>query len=472
MAHQSQSLRQELALGTAFSRRRGQRPVGRANPVPLIGGRKSPFGDELRLKLLLLALFLPEGLSFFIGDFRLTTARILLIIFSIGAVSRRVKAPAVVYVPSDVIAPTAAVWMLLAGTITGGFIGLKGAGIEAIEFIGAYYVFRQFLGPVDSSVRVVKFACTMMILVVGIALLDPLKGELVTYELVKGLTGYVKPTFEEALALHSQTLYRNELVRAMGPLEHSIAFGSACVWFGTLAFVTFPSRPFGWSVAGVALVGVWFSQARGPLLAYIIAFALALFYVATKQFAARWKIIGLLAALSITVIFSFSGSPIATLMKLSGVDAETGWYRQAIWNAATPLVAEAPLFGQGSSWSWDWQSNPILSSGSVDAFWLATALKYGIPGSVLILLTMVSAFWLGPIDRSRYLSGEERRLSLALGIVITTAVALGFTVHFWGACWILLGAFAGMRANLAEVAILRRRNAPVARKQGSLSEAL
>ena len=85
---------------------------------------------------------------------------------------------------------------------------------------------------------------------------------------------------------------------------------------------------------------------------------------------------------------------------------------------------------------------------------------------------MVSAFWLGPIDRSRYLSGEERRLSLALGIVITTAVALGFTVHFWGACWILLGAFAGMRANLAEVAILRRRNAPVARKQGSLSEAL
>ena len=83
-------------------------------------------------------------------------------------------------------------------------------------------------------------------------------------------------------------------------------------------------------------------------------------------------------------------------------------------------------------------------------------MMYGIPGSALILLTVVGAFWKGSIARSPVLSREEQRLSVALGIVVTTAIFLGFIVHYWGTCWILLGAFAGMRANLAEAAIVRK----------------
>jgi O-antigen ligase len=246
----------------------------------------------------------------------------------------------------------------------------------------------------------------------------------------------------------------------MGPLGHSILFGAVCVWFGTLVLCTFPARLFGWSVAGVALIGVWFSLARAPLLGYIIAFGLAIFYVTTRHFAARWKVLGSLVAVGITMIFCFSGSPVATLMRLGGISPEAAWYRQAIWQAAVPLVAQSPIFGIGGlTEQWDYQSHGALVSTSVDAFWLAAAMMFGIPGSVLILLTMVAAFWLGCIDRSPHLSREEKRLSVALGIVITTAVFLGFTVHFWGTCWILLGAFSGMRANLAEVAVLRHRAA-------------
>jgi O-Antigen ligase len=442
-----QPLRSSSAFGPFRVRGLQRRPTRSA-------ATRSLSGDELCLKLLVATLFLPEGLSFFIGDFRLSLTRVLIIIFSITAVFRRVITPGLIFVPSDVMAPAAAVWMMLAGTVTGGLIGLKGAGIDAIEFAGSYYVFRHLLGPIDSSVRVISFACKVMILVVGIALLDPLTGKLFTYEFVKEFTGYVKQSYEEAIALHQVTVYRNGVIRAMGPLEHSIMFGTVCVWFGTLAFITFPSRLFGWSIAGVALIGVWFSQARGPLLGYIVAFALAIFYVATKQFAARWKVIGLLAFLATAFIFSYSRSPIATLMRLFWLDPETGWYRQAIWDTALPLVIRSPIFGTGSSW--DWQAHGILVSSSVDAFWLMAAMRFGIPGSVLIFLTMVGAFWLGPLDKSRHLSHEEMRLSLALGILVATAVFLGFTVHFWGTCWILLGAFPGMRANLAEAAVLRR----------------
>jgi hypothetical protein len=352
--------------------------------------------------------------------------------------------------------------MMLAATVTEGLEGLKGAGMATIEFTGAYLTFRYLLGPVDSSVRLARFACKLMILIVGIALLDPLNDKLFTYEFVKGITGYVKPSLEDALAVKAEALYRDGVIRAMGPLEHSILFGAVCVWFGTVAFTTFRSQLFGWGIAGIALVGVWFSQARSPLLGYLIGFALAIFYGASPRFTARWKLVGLCVTAVLLTVFTFSGSPVATLVRLCGVSPEAAWSRQAIWDTAGPVVLGSPIFGIGVHGDWDWQAQGALVSGSVDAFWLATAMNYGIPGSALILLTIVSACGLGSIDKSPLLTPEEGRLSVALGIVLATIVFLGFMVHFWGICWILIAVFTGMRANLAETAVLRDRAARAA----------
>ena len=117
----------------------------------------SSLRTELYLKLLLVTIFLPEGLSFFVGDFRLSLAQVLIFVFAIAAISRlsqRSKSRALVWVPSDIFALLAGIWMMLAATATGGFTGLKGAGIDAVVFTGAYLTFRYLLGPVDSSVRV------------------------------------------------------------------------------------------------------------------------------------------------------------------------------------------------------------------------------------------------------------------------------------------------------------------------------
>jgi hypothetical protein len=419
----------------------------------------------------MVALFLPEGLSVFVGDFRLSPVRIPLIVLSIAAMLRffrRVGTPNFVLVPSDLIALAAGIWMIVAATAMGGTDGLKASGALALEFTGTYYVFRYLLGPVDSCVRLVRFSGFLIVLVVCVALLDPLTGTLFTYESVKAVTGYAKESYETAKTLRAGTLYRDGMVRAMGPLEHSILFGAVCAWFGTLVLITFRFRPFGWGVAGVALIGIWFSLARAPLLGYFIAFVLLLFYMATPNFTARWRLLGSLVAVGLTVIFFLSGSPIATLLRLALISPEAGWYRQAIWQAAVPQVANSPIFGIGSlTGTWDYQVHGALVGTSVDAFWLAAAMMFGVPGSLLIFLTMAGAFWRGAVDRSPYLSREERHLSVALGIVVTVAVFLGFTVHFWGACWILLGAFSAMRANLAEAAVVRGRAARIESSRSS-----
>jgi hypothetical protein len=413
--------------------------------------------DEVALKWLIAALFLPEGLSFFVGDFRLSVARLLIIVLTFQATARYFqKLTKTVFVPSDLFAIAAGLWMIIATLGAQGVDGLKSGGIMALEFTGPYWIFRHLLGPADSSVRIIAFSSKLVFLIVAVAELDTLTGQLFTYETVKALTGYSINAYDWAKAIQADAFYRGGIVRAMGPMEHSILFGTVCAWFGTLAMCTFPSRFIGWSVAPTALLGMIASQARGPLLAYVLSLALVAFYYLTSHFYARWKVLGAVCLLGIVFLFTLSSNPLYTLLGYSGISAETGWYRQAIWEAVVPLVMQSPVFGMGVTDQWNWQAAG-LAGDSVDAMWLRVAMVMGIPGSLLVLFTMIGGYWNGPLDRSQYLSREERRLSVALGIVTIASVFLGFTVHFWGACWILLGIFAGMRANLVEARICRHR---------------
>jgi O-antigen ligase len=442
----------QLRSATSELRAQGQWTLARQAQASAF----KPSSYNLSLKCLIVALFLPEGFSFFIGDFRLSVARVLIIVLTIQAtVQYFQKFAKAAFQPSDLFAVAAGLWMIIAPVIVQGADGLKGGGIIALEFSGTYWIFRHLLGPVDSSVRVVEFAIKLVFLIVALGLLDVFTGKLFTYESAKALTGYSKETFEWAKEVHSETMYRGGFVRAMGPLEHSILFGAVCAWFGTLAICTFPSRVLGWSVAGTAFLGIVVSQAQGPFVAYALSVALVAYYYVTNRFFARWKVLGALGLFGAVFIFVFSSNPVATLLGLGGINPESGWYREAIWRAVVPLVLQSPILGMGVSGEWDWQASGELVGASVDSMWLRVAMTLGIPGSLLVLFTMISAYWNGPLDRSHYLSREERRLSVALGIVTVAAVFLGFTVHFWGTCWILLGVFAGMRANLAEAAVCR-----------------
>ncbi len=329
-----------------------------------------PVRHEIYFKLLMAALFLPEGLSLFLGDFRLPPVRILLIYLSVVAVSRfyyRLSSSALITIPSDFFALAAGIWMIVATVATAGVVdGLKQGTALAIDFTGAYYVFRYLLGRVDSSVRVIRYTSVLIIVVVGLASLDPLTGHLFTYEWVKKLTGYAKPGLEDNFASGAELLFRNGTLRAMGPLEHSILLGAVCAWFGTLALGTFTSRFFGKSIAAVALVGVLISQARGPLLAYVIGVCLAIFYSATKRFTARWRVLGSLVAVGLLIVLFGSGNPVATLMHLGGLDPSAAWYREVIWATAGPMVLGSPLFGIGINGDWGWEENDVLVGSTVE----------------------------------------------------------------------------------------------------------
>jgi hypothetical protein len=414
---------------------------------------------ELQLKILLAVTFLPPELSLFIGDVRLPFVRVLLLVLLVPATERflsRTGSSKAVLLSSDVIVMMAAAWMLAAGIATDGLAaGVKSAGALALDFSGAYCVVRRLLDARDSSVRLTRFLCWVMIVATGLALMDPITGTLFTHELAGKLTG-IPVGFDPG----DGSFVRNGLVRAMGPADHSILFGSLCAWAGILAVGTFGFSRITIVFTLIELVGCWFSQSRGALAFYIFGVGLIIYNLMLRQFSWRWNVLKSLVIFYVVFVFSFSNSPVGALLKSGGVDPEAGWYRQLIWGAVVPLVLNSPLFGLGlGDHDWDWRMFQGLVGPTVDSLWLRDAMIFGIPGCLLVFLSMISPYWKGPVDQSRYLSAEERGLSTSLGVVTVITIFLGFTVDFWGVCWIMLGVFPAILAHLAEAAILRAREA-------------
>lgn len=88
---------------------------------------------------------------------------------------------------------------------------------------------------------------------------------------------------------------------------------------------------------------------------------------------------------------------------------------------------------------------------TIDSIWLLWSLNFGIPGSILLGLSMLGAMSL-PTSGSRVLlTTGELKLGTTLSVIIFLIVFLGFTVDFFGTSWIIIPLLVGVRAHLGEL---------------------
>jgi O-antigen ligase len=193
------------------------------------------------------------------------------------------------------------------------------------------------------------------------------------------------------------------------------------------------------------LVGLLSALSSAPLVGTIIGLGLLAYRQMTPGFVRRWRLIGCIMALFAAALFALHNDPFGFIFKHFTLDPETGYYRLLIWQVAGALVVASPLFGIGLD---DWARESWMPS-TVDSLWLRSAMTFGIVGSLLIALVIIGAcnrrIETAPRD---LLSDQERSLGVCLSIMAFLSVYLGFTVHFWGSTWILMGLFAGLRAHL------------------------
>jgi hypothetical protein len=403
----------------------------------------SPAKLPLALKAVLALLFLPPELSLFLGDLRLTPERLILLLLTPIVVMRlgqKIAAGRYRFIASDFFVFIAAIWMFLGPTIIGDFgEALRHSGPVALEYLISYLATRMLLAKRGHALAFVSWLCFIISIVAIDGLIDTATGKYATRELLGQITGYTDLSYKF-------DLYRFGLLRATGPVEHPILLGFDCAAGLLIAFATnITLRRF--SIV-FCTVGVVIAFSSAPQQSVIMGLGLMTYGHLLAAVRSRWILLIGSVAICSAGLFLLVGSPFVTLIKATALDPSTGYYRLYIWNSLGPIVLDRPFFGIPPELS------AQVYNGTVDSLWLVLSLLYGIPCAVFTGLAMITACSRVERGGKTFLTHEEGRLALVLSIVIFLAIFGGFTVHFWGSTWILVGLLVGLRAHLGELASL------------------
>jgi hypothetical protein len=179
--------------------------------------------------------------------------------------------------------------------------------------------------------------------------------------------------------------------------------------------------------AGVALA-VFLSLSSGALLPVIMMAFMILWWNALHRTGIAWHLLIALAVLAyVTVDLLSNRTPVQVFFSYATFSAHNAYWRGLIFDWGMVNVWANPVFGIGLN---DWVRPHFMNSGSMDNFWLVMAVRYGIPGFLLVAAGYALGVW--AIARAR-LDWDPVVAQLRRAWMLTF-VGLAFTlctVHVW-----------------------------------------
>lgn len=239
------------------------------------------------------------------------------------------------------------------------------------------------------------------------------------------------PRYEGGVAVEQYDKAREirlGLLRATGPFSHPILAG---VFMGSLWMLYASSglrgRPkIAGIIAGCLAV---FSLSTAGFLALFLGFAMTAYDRVQKfvQFL-NWRAGVVAVAVFSLVIELASTKGIAGLAGRIALDGQTAYYRTLIWEYGLKSVFKHPWFGIG----FDPFERLSWMVSSVDAYWLALAIRHGVPTALGFLASTVLAIYLLSIRAWRAEDETDRRTYVALAGTLFAIAFLAFTVALFG----------------------------------------
>jgi hypothetical protein len=137
--------------------------------------------------------------------------------------------------------------------------------------------------------------------------------------------------------------------------------------------------------------------------------------------------VGLFALAYVVVDLMSNRTPLKVFMTYATFSAHNAYWRSIIFEWGMKNVWANPLFGIGLN---DWVRPHYMNSGSMDNFWLVMAVRYGIPG--FLLLTIGYVISTAKVMRRNF--DTDMRLTLFRRAWVFSVLGLSFTlctVHVW-----------------------------------------
>ena len=398
------------------------------------------------LRVVAVSILLPDEIGISIAGLRFSVARVVLLALTPVLAIRFARALAAGryrFVLSDLLVLWTGVWVIVAlANMDGLQAGLNHAGPVALELCIGYLAARFLLSEHGEAVSFTKFLCWAITIVALVGLLDTLTRRFLMHALAATLFGDATGALGNNIAEGGEE--RLGLLRATSTLDHPILFGITCaVGLLLAASVRIRGRRFVIFACGL---GTFLSLSSAPLQALLMGLGLLTYDRMAAGIRYRWAGLITLATVGIIAVFNIFNDPLGFILSHFVFDTGSAWFRVWEWTMASAAVAQSPWYGVGwaipEGYGIPW---------TIDSIWLLWALTFGIPGSVLLALSLIGAGSLPTNGPRVRLTATESKLGTTLGILIFLIIFLGFTVDFFGSAWILIPVLAGIRAHLGEL---------------------
>lgn len=419
--------------------------------------KKKSTGTPVPIMALVTSFLCPTELSLFVAGLRLPPHRVALLVLLPLAVARLVGQRNLRIQSFDYLLSAFALWLTLIYTHHHGFEGFVYGGSMALECLGGYLVARVYIRTEQDYRSSVRFMFYAVMTAAAIALLDSLSGDFFIHHVLRQwFGGDPLPPMQ----------FRGGLARAASVFDHPIHYGTFCAVMLAIYWSVEKGTGRAATRAGLVTFATLLGMSSAPLLSILLQSSLLVWEKVTRSIANRTTItLTAVAGVFVGIALASTRGPVQIIATSFTLDSWTGYYRTQIWEHGLDNVWANALFGIGLN---DWARPEWMVSPTVDAFWLVTAMRSGIPGFLLMLVPIVLIA--RGVNRRAIWGNDQARRRLARGwmISLVSLCLVAATVHFWNVVQAYFFFLVGLGGWLADP--VRSRAAKPVRREADVFE--
>jgi hypothetical protein len=377
----------------------------------------------------------------FIGPLRMSLYRIVLLVMVLPCLGIWMSGKAGRIRTADIALLLFWFWGGLSYIVINGMaLSVQPIGIGFIETVGAYLLARCYIRDADDFYNMIQLLFRIVVFLLPFAAFECVTGQ----NILRDFFATFLPTRIDPSDVFRHTALpetsfgeaRGGLSRVYSVFDHPILFG--VITGSIFALVhqvlgyqkSFLQRSFRTGIVGATSI---LSLSAGPLIVIVAQVFLLSWNRLLSGIRFRWIIlIGLFLSIVLVIELVANRSALEIVVAYFLFDPASYWFRKMIWDFGSASVLAHPVFGVGMN---EWQ-RPEGMPPSIDNFWLAIAVHYGLPGVFLLLLALFSILLAVGFRKGL----EDKLIEYRTGFLISLSGFLlaACTVTFWDAAYVFL----------------------------------
>lgn len=388
------------------------------------GSARAPSDGRLSWIVIFYLIAMLAPFSMNVAGLLMTPLRFLLLITSVPLLVQLFMGKLGRIIWTDILFLLHIVWMVVAMAVNNPDRVVENIGSTGIEFLGGYLIARASIRDRSDFIALCKFLGMAVILLFPFALVEALTGRNVIIDVLRKVPGirannygYADPRFG--------------LERAQTVLLHPIHFGMFCSIAFSLTMVGLKdaiSHTRRVSTGAVVGFSTFLSLSSGAFLSMVMQLFLIGWSWLWRDTKPKWFILlGLCAVLYVTIDLLSNRTPMHVFFTYATFSPHTAYWRNIILQWGMMNVWDNPWVGIGLN---EWVRPWFMRSGSMDNFWLLIAVRFGIPGFLMLAVGYI--YLIGGVMARNFTNDVQ--LAQMRRAWVFTFIGLTFTlstVHVW-----------------------------------------